>query len=153
MSNLKTKIDEILSERKSRINKISSQSELIGSLYPNLEKIQKTISELGVEGADEKAKTIEAFLTHLDQAREKLRLLKKRYAKDTINIGVSASPTQARARCCRQFRVFRTTRFQKPRKATAIRSTQQPLSVRRFSTRRKNTQRFSIRPTRSLWIL
>lgn len=45
MSNLKTKIDEILSERKSRINKISSQSELIGSLYPNLEKIQKTISE------------------------------------------------------------------------------------------------------------
>ena len=89
MSNLKTKIDEILSERKSRINKISSQSELIGSLYPNLEKIQKTISELGVEGADEKAKTIEAFLTHLDQAREKLRLLKKRYAKDTINIGVS----------------------------------------------------------------
>lgn len=89
MSNLKTKIDEILSERKSRINKISSQSELIGSLYPNLEKIQKTISELGVEGADEKAKTIEGFLTNLDQAREKLRLLKKRYAKDTINIGVS----------------------------------------------------------------
>lgn len=89
MSDLQQKIDEILSERKSRIDKISSQSELIGSLYPNLEKIQKTISELGVEGADEKAKTIEAFLTHLDQAREKLRLLKKRYAKDTINIGVS----------------------------------------------------------------
>ena len=89
MVELKTKIDEILSERKSRIGMISSRNDLIDSLYPNLQKIQKTISELGVEGADEKARIIESFLTNLDQAREKLRLLKKRYAKDTINIGVS----------------------------------------------------------------
>lgn len=89
MAELKTKIDEILSERKSRIGMISSRNDLIDSLYPNLQKIQKTISELGVEGADEKARIIESFLTNLDQAREKLRLLKKRYAKDTINIGVS----------------------------------------------------------------
>lgn len=89
MSDLKTKIDGILSERKSRIDKISSQSSLIDSLYPNLQKMQKTISELGVDGADEKVETISTFLGHLDQAREKLRLLKKRYEKSTINIGVS----------------------------------------------------------------
>ena len=89
MSDLQTKIDGILSERKSRIDKISSQSDLIDSLYPYLQKMQKTISELGVEGAVEKVETIYKFLSNLDQAREKLRLLKKRYAKDTINIGVS----------------------------------------------------------------
>lgn len=89
MSELQKKIDEILSERKSRIDNISSQEALIDSLYPNLQKIQKTISELGVEGSDDKVETISKFLNNLDQAREKLRLLKKRYAKDTINIGVS----------------------------------------------------------------
>lgn len=89
MKELQTKIDEILSERKSRIEMISSRNDLIDSLYPNLQKIQKTVSELGVEGAAEKVEAISTFLFHLDQAREKLRLLKKRYAKDTINIGVS----------------------------------------------------------------
>ncbi|MBR4326957.1 MAG: hypothetical protein IKP73_15690 [Bacteroidales bacterium] len=89
MSDLKKKIDEILSERKSRIGMISLRNDLIDSLYPNLQKIQKTISELGVEGVDEKVETISKFLSNLDQAREKLRLIQKRYAKDTINIGVS----------------------------------------------------------------
>lgn len=89
MKELQTKINEILSERKSRIEMISSRNDLIDSLYPNLQKIQKTVSELGVEGAAEKVEAISTFLSHLDQAREKLRLLKKRYAKDTINIGVS----------------------------------------------------------------
>lgn len=89
MSDLQTIIDGILSERKSRIAQISSQSDLIDSLYPNLQKMQKTISELGVEDAAEKVETISKFLSNLDQAREKLRLLKKRYEKSTINIGVS----------------------------------------------------------------
>ena len=89
MKELQTKIDEILSERKSRIEMISSRNDLIDSLYPNLQKIQKTVSELGVEGAAEKVEVISTFLSHLDQAREKLRLLKKRYEKDTVNIGVS----------------------------------------------------------------
>ncbi len=89
MSNLKTKIDEILSERKSRINKISSQSELIGLLRPNLNAIKAKISELGVEDVEKKVATIEAFISHLNEAENKLFLLKKRYDKDTINIGVS----------------------------------------------------------------
>ena len=89
MSDLQTKIDGILSERKSRIAQISSQSELIGLLRPNLNAIKAKISELGVEDVEKKVVTIEAFISHLNEAENKLFLLKKRYDKDTINIGVS----------------------------------------------------------------
>lgn len=89
MSDLQTKIDGILSERKSRIAQISSQSELIGLLRPNLNAIKAKISELGVEDVEKKVATIEAFISHLNEAENKLFLLKKRYDKDTINIGVS----------------------------------------------------------------
>lgn len=153
MSELQKKIDEILSERKSRIDNISSQEALIDSLYPNLQKIQKTISELGVEGSDDKVETISKFLNNLDQAREKLRLLKKRYAKDTINIGVSGFTHAGKSTLLQAISGLTDSEIPKADEVPKILFTQQLQSVHRFSIRRRNTRRFSTRPTTSLWNL
>ena len=91
MSELQEKIQEILTKRENGISKLVSQSEMIDLLRPNLQKIQKTLRDIGggIEKSDEKLEKISEFLGQLNQASEKLRLLRKRYEKQTINIGVS----------------------------------------------------------------
>ena len=91
MSELQARIEEILTKRKNGISKLISQSEMIDLLRPNLQKIQKTLRDIGdgIENVDKKLERISEFLGQLNQASEKLRLLRKRYEKQTINIGVS----------------------------------------------------------------
>ncbi len=55
----------------------------------NLKKIGKYISELGIENSKELVNKVDDFVFNLNEAKKKVYLLRKRYDKDTINIGVS----------------------------------------------------------------
>lgn len=89
MMSLKTQIQQIINDRKSRVSKIQSEIDNIGKLSSSLEEVAKKIEELKFDDGREYLKIINAKIEELSEAKVQALLLKKRFDKETVNIGVS----------------------------------------------------------------
>ncbi len=89
MSELKNKINGILSQRNQVIDKLVAEDNFVNDMEQHLRKIQQKVVELALPSSTEQSSKIEKFISDLGDAKKKVSLLRKRYQKDTINIGVS----------------------------------------------------------------
>lgn len=85
----KQQIQSIINDRKVLVKQIESELDKIGKLKSKLVEASQKISLANIERSQEYTQKIDQTVINLEKAETQARLLKARFDKDTINIGVS----------------------------------------------------------------
>lgn len=86
---IKTQIEKIISDRNEQVNLIRNEIDNIEKLSTQLNTLRSKIHELKIENERQLIETIDKKSEELAEAKTKALLIRKRFEKDTINIGVS----------------------------------------------------------------
>ena len=89
MSEIQQKIDTILQKRKIGVENIVAQEKVISDLKNSIFEIKKKIKESNLDNANSYVSRLEDAERKLSDATQKLDHLKKRFDRDTINVGVA----------------------------------------------------------------
>lgn len=85
----KTQVETILSKRKEFLEEIKKDEQIVNEMNSSFQMIKRDLLSINSNGIDKILPVIDESLSKLEQASDKIYRMKKRFSRETVNIGVA----------------------------------------------------------------
>ena len=85
----KTQVETILSQRKEFLEEIKKDEQIVNEMSSSFQMIKSDLLSINSNGIDKILPVIDESLSKLEQASDKIYRMKKRFSRETVNIGVA----------------------------------------------------------------
>ena len=87
----KTQVETILSQRKEFLEEIKKDEQIVNEMSSSFQMIKSDLLSINSNGIDKILPVIDESLSKLEQASDKIYRMKKRFSRETVNIGVAVT--------------------------------------------------------------